>query len=295
MDIFVLLLLLEEKLSSSFAFKYAVSCGCVINGLYYVEMFPIYQHFWKFFKNFLKFMLNFVKRFFCICWDDHLTFILHFVNVVYHIDCFEDIEPSVFSRLIMCEIEWGFISWFRGCNENVQEGNKRGNFDNRYIGPLHCNVDSVRSHWHTFYSVSSDVSYCKMNNDNDLQKLASGSSEVCGAACAPQLPVGWGWSSSAGATFRAPPLPPGAFLPSPESSCSVSQLCPILFFVCPILCDPVDHSPPGSCPWDSPGKNTRVGCHFLLQGILPTQGSNPHLLCLLCWRVGSLPLAPIPP
>ena len=31
------------------------------------------------------------------------------------------------------------------------------------------------------------------------------------------------------------------------------------------------------CPWDSPGKNTGVGCHFLLQGILLTQGSNPGL------------------
>ena len=32
------------------------------------------------------------------------------------------------------------------------------------------------------------------------------------------------------------------------------------------------------CPWDSPGKNTRVGCHALLQGIFPTQRSNPGLL-----------------
>ena len=32
------------------------------------------------------------------------------------------------------------------------------------------------------------------------------------------------------------------------------------------------------CPWDSPGKNTGVGCHFLLQGIFPTQESNPCLL-----------------
>ena len=30
-------------------------------------------------------------------------------------------------------------------------------------------------------------------------------------------------------------------------------------------------------PWDFPGKNTGVGCHFLLQGIFPTQGSNPGL------------------
>ena len=33
---------------------------------------------------------------------------------------------------------------------------------------------------------------------------------------------------------------------------------------CPTLCDPIDGSPPGS-PWDSPGKNTGAGCHFLLQ------------------------------
>ena len=36
--------------------------------------------------------------------------------------------------------------------------------------------------------------------------------------------------------------------------------------LCPTLCDPIDGSPPGSPrPWDSPGKNTGVGCHFLLQ------------------------------
>ena len=31
-------------------------------------------------------------------------------------------------------------------------------------------------------------------------------------------------------------------------------------------------------PWDSPGKNSGVGCHFLLQGIFLTQGSNLGLL-----------------
>ena len=46
------------------------------------------------------------------------------------------------------------------------------------------------------------------------------------------------------------------------------------------------------CPWDFPGKNTGVGCHVLLQGILLIQRANPHLLCLLHWQVGSLPLAP---
>ena len=32
------------------------------------------------------------------------------------------------------------------------------------------------------------------------------------------------------------------------------------------------------CPWDSPGRNTGVGCHALLQGIFCTQGSHPGLL-----------------
>ena len=35
------------------------------------------------------------------------------------------------------------------------------------------------------------------------------------------------------------------------------------------------------CPWDSPGKNTGVGCHAFLQGIFLTQGLNPYLWCLL--------------
>ena len=60
---------------------------------------------------------------------------------------------------------------------------------------------------------------------------------------------------------------------------------------CPTLCDPVDCSPPGfSVHEDSPGKNTGVGCHALLQRIFLTQGSNPYLLCLQHWRATSSPL-----
>ena len=48
---------------------------------------------------------------------------------------------------------------------------------------------------------------------------------------------------------------------------------------CPTLCNPVDCSPPGSSVHgDPPGKNTGVVCHALLQGILPTQGSDSGLL-----------------
>ena len=46
------------------------------------------------------------------------------------------------------------------------------------------------------------------------------------------------------------------------------------------------------CPWNSLCKSTGVCCHALLQGIFPTQGSNPYPLLLLHWQAGSLPLAP---
>ena len=61
-------------------------------------------------------------------------------------------------------------------------------------------------------------------------------------------------------------------------------------FSCVRLCNPRDCNPPGSSVL--PGKNTGVGCHFLLQGIFPIQGSNLCLLCLLHWQVGYLPPGP---
>ena len=48
---------------------------------------------------------------------------------------------------------------------------------------------------------------------------------------------------------------------------------------CPTLCNSMDCSPSGSSvSGDSPGKNTGVGCHALLQGIFPTQGLSPGVL-----------------
>ena len=63
--------------------------------------------------------------------------------------------------------------------------------------------------------------------------------------------------------------------------------------LCPTLCNPMDCSLPGSSVHGiTPGQNTGVGCHALLQGSFPTQGWNPRLLALLHRRAGSLPLAP---
>ena len=46
------------------------------------------------------------------------------------------------------------------------------------------------------------------------------------------------------------------------------------------------------CLWKFPGKNTGADCHFLPQGIIPTQVLNPHLLCLLNWPASFWPLMP---
>ena len=46
---------------------------------------------------------------------------------------------------------------------------------------------------------------------------------------------------------------------------------------CLTLCNPKDCNSPGSCLWNSLGKNTGVDSHVLLQGIIPIQGSNPGL------------------
>ena len=65
----------------------------------------------------------------------------------------------------------------------------------------------------------------------------------------------------------------------------VKQLCCLAAKSCLTLFHPMDCSPRGSCLWDFPGKNTGVGCHFLLQRIFQTHRSNPHLLH---WQVDSL-------
>ena len=57
----------------------------------------------------------------------------------------------------------------------------------------------------------------------------------------------------------------------------LSELC-LVTRSCLTFCYPIDCSPPGSSVHGDPtGKNTGVGCHALLQGIFPIQGSNPGL------------------
>ena len=54
-----------------------------------------------------------------------------------------------------------------------------------------------------------------------------------------------------------------------------------------LFCDPIEPSPPGSCPLDSTGKYAGMGCHFLGRGVFPTQGLNLRLLRFMHWQEGS--------
>ena len=88
---------------------------------------------------------------------------------------------------------------------------------------------------------------------------------------------------------------------APRVSSLVLFLCMHVPKSCPTLCNPMDLEPASLlCPWDFPGKNTGVGCHFLLQGLFPTQGLNLSLLhCghILYWMSykGSINIALGPP
>ena len=93
-------------------------------------------------------------------------------------------------------------------------------------------------------------------------------------------------------------LPPVA-RPEPEYPVQVGPLAHrlsssacVLTQSCLTLRDPTGCSPPRlPCPWDSPGKDTGVGCRALLQGIFRTQGWNLRLLQLLRGRRALHPLS----
>ena len=73
-------------------------------------------------------------------------------------------------------------------------------------------------------------------------------------------------------------------VPFPSACC-----CCLVTESCLTLCNPMDFHLPGSSVHGIFQANTGVGCHFLLQGICPTRGSNPSLLH---WQVNSLPSEP---
>ena len=70
-------------------------------------------------------------------------------------------------------------------------------------------------------------------------------------------------------------------------------VCVLSLSSCLTLCDPMDCRPPGSSVHGIlQARILEWNCHALLQGIFPTQGLNPHLLCLLHLQADSLPIEP---
>ena len=97
----VLLLILEENLFSFSLLSMVLAWACHIWPSLCWSMLPLPILLRVFYH---KWMLIFFKLFFCICWDDRIL-ILHFVNIVYHVDWLEDFEPFLYpwnkSHLIM--------------------------------------------------------------------------------------------------------------------------------------------------------------------------------------------------
>ena len=90
------------------------------------------------------------------------------------------------------------------------------------------------------------------------------------------------WTTQACKCFLYPPeMPISTTSATPSLGLGLALLCAVLCLFtqsCPALCDPMDCSPPSfSVHGDSPGENTEVGCHALLQRIFPTHGLNPGL------------------
>ena len=79
------------------AFNFSALRIMLAVGLSYIAFIMLKCSFYACFLEgfYHKWMLNFIKDFLCICWDNHMVFIFQFVNVVYYIDWFVDIEESL--------------------------------------------------------------------------------------------------------------------------------------------------------------------------------------------------------
>ena len=93
-----------------------------------------------------------------------------------------------------------------------------------------------------------------------------------------QAPLSMGFSRQE--YWNGLPFPSSGDLPNTEIKLMSPALQADTFQSCPTLYEPMNCRLPGSSgenPWSSSGKSTGMGCHFLRQGIFPTQESNPGL------------------
>ena len=122
--------------------------------------------------------------------------------------------------------------------------------------------------WDPFPAKEDVVSFCiEETSEQDSGQLPASMAQV--------TQIGWDWLDSSQADV-------GYEFQAENCRCLVGKSCPTLLRPRGLW--------PASllCPWDTPGKNTGVGCHFLLQGIFWNQGLNPHPLH---WQVDALLLS----
>ena len=165
---------------------------------------------------------------------------------------------------------------------------------------LNILIHSIRNILSTLWALSFDMCACMLSRFScvwlfcDLMDCSPPGSSVRGILQARTL--GWvdmPWD------LPNPEIEPSSLMPSALAGrfFTTSATWEALVVTCAVLTHSVvsnvlqPHGLQGArllCPWDSPGKNTGVACHFFLQGIFPAQRSNP---CLLHWQVDSLPLS----
>ena len=126
--------------------------------------------------------------------------------------------------------------------------------------------------WASYCSVSPHIFWSKTNEEihGTDEYLPKSPAEPPAEADLPQLTHRGTYNNRL--LWQAPKTWDGLLSQSRVCACSVSKLCPTLW---PTRL---------FSPWDPPGKNTGVGCHFLLQGIVTTQILNSYLLCLLWFQ-----------
>ena len=94
--------------------------------------------------------------------------------------------------------------------------------------------------------------------------------------------VGYDWATSLFHLFKCPFV----YLRSISECCHMAVCVCVFAQLSPTACNAMDEARQAPLSMGFPGKSTGVGCHFLLQGIFQTQGSN---LSLLHWQADSLP------
>ena len=101
---------------------------------------------------------------------------------------------------------------------------------------------------------------------------------VAGEKCLGLGPVSQGRAGSRGAAAGAYEQSVGEEVGEADEDCLAGHCVCWLLSRAQLCVTPCVQPTRLLCPWDSPGQNTGVGFHALLQGIFPTQGSNPGLL-----------------